>query len=195
MKVVGILTAYDLVILGLFAVLIVRGMWLGMLRQVTGLLALYIGYFVASQHHDKLFPVLRELSANPTIVFLASYIVLFIAAYVVVMLLGKMLGYVIQLTITSWFDRLLGGAIGFAKAVILVVLLHMMLGTILVPESEVQKNCATCESLGEAADFTRRLIRDEEVRKALRQKEPAIAIDAVKGYLAPGIGQQSPQKP
>ncbi len=195
MKVVGSLTAYDLVILGLFAILIARGMWLGMLRQVTGLLALYVGYFAASQHHDKLFPILREFSTNPTIVFLASYVILFIAAYVVVMLLGKMLSYVIQLTITSWFDRLLGGAVGFAKAAILVVLLHIMLGTILVPESELQKNCVTCQPLGEASEFTMRLIRDEEVRKALRQKQPAIAIDAVKGYLSPTIGERNPQQP
>jgi hypothetical protein len=56
------------------------------------------------------------------------------------------------------------------------------------------KKCTTCKTLGEATDFTRRLIRDEEVRKALRQKEPAIAIDAVKGYLAPG-GEKKPPVP
>lgn len=190
MKVAGMLTVYDLVVVGLFAILIGRGLWLGMLRQVTGLLALYIGYFVASQHHDRLFPILRELSPNPTIVFLASYVILFIVAYVVVMLLGKMLGYVIQLTITSWFDSLLGGLVGFAKAVILVVLLHIVLGAFLAPDNEMLRSCATCPSLDTAADFTRRLIRDEEVRKALRQKHPAIAIDAVKGYFAPGAEQQ-----
>lgn len=190
MKVAGILTVYDLVVVGLFAILIGRGLWLGMLRQVTGLLALYIGYFVASQHHDRLFPILRELLPNPTVVFLASYVILFIVAYVVVMLLGKMLGYVIQLTITSWFDSLLGGLVGFAKAVILVVLMHIVLGTILVPENEMLRSCATCPSLGTAADFTRRLIRDEEVRKALMQKHPAIAIDAVKGYFTPGTEPQ-----
>jgi membrane protein required for colicin V production len=186
MKVVGILTAYDLVVLSLFALLIGRGLWLGMLKQVTGLLALYIGYFVASQYHDRLFPILRDISTNPTVVFLASYVIVFMASYVVVMLLGKMLGYVIQLTITSWFDRLLGGLVGLAKAVILVVLLHILLGTILAPENEMLRSCATCKTLNGAADLTRDLIRDEEVRKAFNQKEPAIAIDAVKGYFIPG---------
>jgi membrane protein required for colicin V production len=195
MKVVGILTAYDLVVLGLFAVLIGRGLWLGMLKQVTGLLALYIAYFVASQHHDRLLPVLRDISTNPTVVFLASYVILFMATYVVVMLLGKMLGYVIQLTITSWFDKLLGGLVGFAKAVILVVLMHIVLGTILAPENEMLRSCATCKTLGGAADLTRELIRNEEVRKALMQKQPAIAIDAVKEYLAPGSGSDEEPKP
>ena len=195
MKVVGILTSYDLVVLGLFAVLIGRGLWLGLLKQVTGLLALYIGYFVASQHHDRLFPVLRDISTNPTVVFLTSYVILFLATYVVVMLLGKALGYVIQLTITSWFDRLLGGVVGFAKAVILVILLHIVLGTILAPENQMLRTCATCEVLNEAADLTRALIRDEEVRKALVQQQPAIAIDAVKEYLAPNGKSEKQQNP
>lgn len=194
MKVVGILTAYDLVVLGLFAVLIGRGLWLGMLRQVTGLLALYIGYFVASQYHDRLFPVLRDISTNPTVVFLTGFVILFLATYVVVMLLGKMLGYVIQLTITSWFDRLLGGVVGFAKAVILVILLHIVMGMVLAPESETLRACATCKTLGGAADLTRELIRSEEVRKSLMQKQPAIAIDAVKEYLAPGSGNDEQKK-
>lgn len=190
MKVVGMLTVYDLVVVGLFAILIGRGLWLGMLRQVTGLLALYIGYFVASQHHDRLFPILREVLPNPTMVFLASYAILFLVAYVMVMLLGKVLGQVVKLTITSWFDSLLGGVVGFAKAVILVVLLHIVLGTILAPENEMLRSCATCPTLNASADFTRRLIRNEEVRTALRQKQPAIAIDAVKGLFTSGAAPE-----
>lgn len=179
------LTAYDLVILGLFGVLIGRGIWLGLLRQVTGLFALYFGYFVASQYHEQIFPVLEQVSENPKVVFLTSYVILFVVTYIVVMLIGKGLGYVISLTITSWFDRMLGGVVGFAKALLLAVLLHMVLGTILAPENQMLRVCMTCESLNGAADVTRRLIKDEDVRNSLLQQDPAIAIDMVKEYLAP----------
>ena len=179
------MSAYDLVIIGLFALLIGRGLWLGLLRQVTGFIALYLGYFVASRYHDKIFPVLRDISENPKVVFLTSYVILFVITYVVVMLIGKAMGYVIQLTITGWFDRLLGAVVGFAKAIILAVLLHMILGTILAPENQMLRTCVTCDALNGAADFTRTLIRDENVRKSLLQQKPAIAIDAVKGFLSP----------
>lgn len=180
------MAAYDLVIVGLFALLIVRGLWLGFLKQVTGLLALYLGYFVASQYHGTIFPVLKDISDNPKVVFLASYVILFVATYIVVMLLGKALGYVIQLTITSWFDRMLGAVVGFAKAVILAVLLHMVLGTVLAPENQMLRTCVTCDSLNDIADITRDVIRDEDVRNSLLQQQPAIAIDAVREYLTPG---------
>ena len=187
------MTAYDLVVVGLFALLIGRGIWLGLLKQVTGLLALYLGFFCASQYHDRILPVLRDISDNPKVIFLTSYVILFVVTYIVVMLIGKGLGHVIQLTVAGWFDRMLGAVIGFAKAVILVVLLHMILGTILAPENQMLRNCVTCDGLNDAAKLTRELIRNEDVRKSLIQQTPAISLDTVKEYLAPS--QKSPAPP
>ncbi len=190
MKGVSGATLYDLVVIGLFVLLIGRGLWLGLLKQVTGLLALYLAFFAAGQYHDRIFPLLRDISANPKVIFLTSYVILFLATYVAVMLLGKCLSFVLKLTITSWFDSLLGAFVGFAKAVILVILLHVILGTVLAPESQMLRTCVTCGTLNGAADLTRELIRNEELRKTLAQQKPAIAIDVVKEYLAPG----GPQK-
>lgn len=185
MEAFGGLTTYDLVVLGIFAALIARGLWIGLLKQLTSLLALYLGYFAASQYHDRLLPVLRDISDNPKVLFLTAYIILFIAAYLVVMLLGKLLSLVINMTLAGWFDRLLGSVVGFAKAAIIVILIHLFLGTILAPENQMLRGCATCGVLNNAADFTRTLIRDEEARKALMQQRPAISLDTLKGYLAP----------
>jgi len=186
-------TAYDFVVLGLFGLLIGRGIWLGFLKQVTGLLALYLGYFVASQHIDKILPLMRDISDNPQVIFITGYVVLFIVTYIVVMLLGKALGYVINMTITGWFDRLLGGLVGFAKAAIVVIFMHMILGTLLAPENQLLRSCATCEVLSGASKLTRDLIQNEEVRKSFLQHEPAIALDAVKNYLTPS--QKSAEPP
>jgi len=194
MEVVTGMSAYDLVIIGLFVLLIGRGIWLGLLKQVTGLLALYLGYFAASQYHERIFPVLRDISDNPKVIFLTSYVILFVVTYVVVMLLGKALGYVLHMTITGWFDRLLGGVVGFAKAIILAVLLHMILGTILAPENQMLRTCVTCDALNGAAGFTRELIRDEKVRKSLLQQQPAISLDAVKEYLTPAAKENETAK-
>lgn len=189
------MTTYDLVIIGLFVLLIVRGMWLGLLKQVTGFVALYVGYLAAGRYHDRILPILRDISDNPKVIFLTSYVLLFVATYVVVMLLGKALGYVLQLTITSWFDRLLGAVIGFAKAGILTVLLHMILGTVLAPESQLLRNCVTCDALNNAAGFTREFISNEEVRKSFLQQKPAISIDTVKEYLAPSEKKDTQESP
>ena len=186
------ITTYDAVVAGLFALLIGRGIWLGFLKQITGLLALYLGYIAASQYHDRLFPFLRDLSNNPKVVFLASCIILFCLSYVVVMLLGKLLHYVIQITMADWFDRLLGAVIGFAKALILVIMMHMVLGAFISPESQMLKACQTYDLLNQGVDLTRQLIRSDEVRKALKQQEPAISLDALRGYISSETKEEKP---
>lgn len=186
------MTAYDLIVVALFTLLIGRGIWLGLLKQVTGLLALYLGYFAAGQYHDRILPFLRDISDNPKVIFLTSYVILFIVTYIVVMLIGKVLGRLIQLTLTSWFDRILGAVIGFAKAIILVMLMHIFLSAILAPENQMLRSCLTCDVLNNAADITREFIRNDDVRKSLIQQKPAISIDAVKKYLAPPGKTSSP---
>lgn len=190
------LSAYDFVVLGIFLLFIGRGLWIGLLKQVVPLLALYLGYVAAGRYHDQLFPFLSDVSDNPKVVFLTAYVILFVATYVAAALLGKGMAHVIQVTITPWFDKLLGAALGCAKGFILVILIHMILGTLLAPENQMLRNCTTCPALNEAAEATRKIIKDEDVREALRQKEPAIAIEAVQDLLRQGgVAQQETEEP
>jgi len=181
------LSAYDFVIIGIILLFIVRGIWVGLLKQIVPLLALYFGYFAASRYHDQLFPFLSDISDNPKVIFLSAYVILFGLTFLVATLLAKGLSYVIQVTITSWFDRILGALLGTAKAGILVVLLHMILGTLMAPENEMLRTCKTCPTLNEMSEMTRKIIKDEDIRDALRQKTPAISFDTVQDFLTPKI--------
>lgn len=189
------LTGYDLVVLGFFALFIIRGIWLGLLKQVTGLVALCLGYYVASGYHDRLFPFLRDVSDNPKVVFIASVVILFVATYIVAMLIGRALTFVMEITLSRWFDRGLGAALGVVKAAVVVVLVHMVFSSLLPPENRLLRDCRTCSYLEDATDFAREFIRDEEVRKALMQKTPAISVDDVRAFLESGgdKGQTAPQ--
>ncbi|MBT8354577.1 MAG: CvpA family protein [Desulfofustis sp.] len=178
------LSAYDIVIAGIVVLFLARGIWLGMLRQVIPLLALYLGYLAASRYHDQLFPFLKNISDNPKVVFLAAYVITFALTYVVAFLFGKALGRVIQITITPWFDRILGAFLGLAKALILVILVHMLLGTLMAPENEMLRTCRSCPTLNKMSNFTRELIKDPEIREALRHKKPAIVIEEMSSMLS-----------
>ncbi len=177
------LSGYDFAVLGVFLLFIARGMWLGLLKQVVPLLALYLGYIAASRYHGELLPFLSDFSDNGRVVFIGAYVILFVVTYVVAALMGKGVAKVIQITITPWFDRILGAVLGFAKALILVVLGHMLIGAVVAPENTMLQSCVTCPILNEFADTTRAIIKDEDIKDALRQQKPAIAIDSVKDIL------------
>ena len=170
------LTGYDLVVIVFFALLILRGIWLGFLRQVTSLVALYLGYIIAAQYHDKIFPFLKGLSNNPKVVFFAACTILFLASYVVMMLIGKGLAYVMKLTVAGWFDKLLGGVLGAAKALIL---------TLVIPgENKMLASCRICNALNKTTVYALDLIKDQEVKKILNQKITPISAQDVKDFFA-----------
>lgn len=178
-----VLTGYDFVVIGLAVLFVVRGLWLGLLKQITGLLALCLGYFFASQYHDRLFPFLKDLSDNPKVIFITSVVILFVVTFAIVMLLGKGLSYVVEITFSKWFDRLLGTLLGAVKACFVVVLMHLVLGSILAPENTMLRECQTCDGLNAAADYARLIIRDEDVRQSLMQQTPAISTEEVMQFF------------
>jgi len=177
------ISVYDFVIAGIVALLLLRGIWLGLLKQIIPLLALYIGYLVAGRYYEQVFPFLKRISENPKVVFLTAYVITFFATYLLTFLVGKALAKVIQVTVTPWFDRFLGALLGLAKAFIVVILLHMVLGTLMAPENEILRTCQVCPILNRVSDITREIITDEEIREALKQKKPAIAVEEMSSVI------------
>ncbi|MEN8200447.1 MAG: CvpA family protein [Thermodesulfobacteriota bacterium] len=169
------LTSYDFVIIALLLLFLARGLWVGFLRQVTVLIALVVGFVIAGQYHDKLSPFLRGITDNPHAVFWTAYAILFAFTYVLTMLLGKGLAKVVELTVAGWFDKLLGGVLGIVKGGVLIILLNMVLTTVVAPENSMLRDCQLCPYVKQATDSFRGLIKDEKMRGAFLQKEPAIS--------------------
>lgn len=169
------LAGFDFVIIGILLLFTIRGFWVGFLRQVTTLVALLLGYVIAGQYHDKLFPFLREVTENPHVVFWTSYVIVFAIAYVIIVLIGKVLAKVVELTIAGWFDKLLGGAFGAVKAVILIILLNMVLSGILSPENKMLHNCYFSPYLQQATEIFQSFIKDKNMRESFSPKMPAIS--------------------
>ena len=174
------LTGYDLVVVVIFGLFVLRGIWLGLLKQVTGLVGLYAGYIIAGQYHDRVTPFLLQISKNPKVIFFASYIVVFLATYIAVLLVGRVIAFMMKLTFTGWLDKILGGVLGGAKALLLLVMLHMVLKMALPPEDRRLVDCKTCNALNKSSDIARELIKDEDVKKLLAEKKAEFATRDVK---------------
>ncbi|MBU0961513.1 MAG: CvpA family protein, partial [Proteobacteria bacterium] len=163
------------------------GFWVGFLRQITVLVALLVGYVIAGQYHDKLFPFLRGVTDNPHAIFWTSYAILFAFTYVVTMIAGKGLARVVELTVAGWFDKILGGALGVIKGGILVILLNMVLTGVLAPENPMIRSCRLCPYVKQATEVFRSLIKDDKMRESFLQKEPAISSEKATESLEPTV--------
>jgi len=105
----------DLVIIAFAVFLVIKGVWKGLINEVTGLLAVIVGVLVSFVFCDALAELLRVFSDSKYLPFV-SYAVLFVVSYIAIMLLGKLIDKVLKRLMLGVFNRILGGAFGLLKA-------------------------------------------------------------------------------
>lgn len=110
------------------ALFVLRGFTRGFLREVFGVLGLGVGIYLALSRYELLYPYLTFLE-NPTVKRIVASVALFILGYVTFALLGMIVARLTHALVLGMLDRILGGALGFVEAaVILGLILHLLSG-------------------------------------------------------------------
>jgi len=182
------ITSFDVIIVVLFLLFAVRGAWIGFMRQLAFFLALVLSYMLAGLLSGDLMPYVDKFVENPKAVFFISFGALFIFGAIVLFLLGKVLGLVMQITLTDWFDRLLGLLLGMVKAALVASFLYMIMSSGPPSAHELVKKSVTSSYLAQGAAFVQQLINDPALRKHFLPKEPAILPE--KGPFS-GVSRES----
>lgn len=167
-------TWLDLVVFILLAFFIVRGAWVGLIRQLAAFFALVGSYVIAARYVGLLLPWTRNFVDRPALVFLVSFVLLFLAAAILFSLAGKILHRLVQVVLLGWFDRLLGLLLGIVKAGILASLLYMALASTLSASNTLLSRSCTAPFLREGAELLKTLIHDQKIRDYFRENTPAI---------------------
>jgi len=177
----GDLTSFDVIVALIFLVFIIRGVWIGFMRQFTTFLALVGSYWLAGRYSGQLMPYVQQVVENPKIVFLASFAVLFLVSALVFILAGKVLRRVMEISLLGWFDRFLGLLLGGVKGALVSVLLFMILASSLSASNDLLKKSLSSPYLNQGAEMVRKIIHDPEIRKQFIPREPAIKVGALPG--------------
>lgn len=109
----------DIVFLLLAIVFVVIGIRRGLIGEIVRVVALLAGCIVSFVYYRQATKLLLFLplpsSARTTI----SFILIYIAVALVVMLIGWIIQKIVRIILLGWLDRLLGGATGLLKVVII----------------------------------------------------------------------------
>jgi membrane protein required for colicin V production len=182
------LTYFDLAVAGIFLLFLVRGAWIGFMRQLAAFFALVGSYFLAGQYAAAFTPLTERFVDNPKLTFILTFVVLFLLAAVAFTLIGKVLHRVMQITLLGWFDRLLGLALGALKALVLASLLYMVLASSLSTTNDLLRRSWSAPMLKQGAAVLQALINDPRLRQYFQHKEPAILHD----LLPKKTGRETP---
>lgn len=175
------LTYFDLVVACIFLFFLVRGLWIGCVRQLAAFFALVGGYCLAGQYADAILPLTERFVDNPKLTFLVSFGLIFIVAAIVFTLIGKVLHRFLQITLLGWLDRLSGLGVGAVKAAVVASLLYMFLASSLSATNELLRTSCSTPYLRQGSELLRSFIDDPRLRKYFAQKEPAILSELLPG--------------
>ncbi|MEW6427882.1 MAG: CvpA family protein [Thermodesulfobacteriota bacterium] len=165
-----------IVIAGLF---LARGLWVGFVRQLAFLLALFFSYILAGRYHQFLFAWLTPFIDGRELRLLVAYGLTLFGVYVAVILVGFGVKKVMQVTCLSWFDRSMGGVFGLVKAGFLLCMLYLVLANLLAPASPLLRGSQLAPYLKEGAAAMLAIVQDEDLRREILPKLPAIPEGAL----------------
>lgn len=175
------LTYFDLVVAFIFLFFMVRGLWIGCVRQLTAFFALVGGYCLAGQYADAVLPWTERFVDNPKLTFLVGFGLVFVVVALVFTLIGKVLHHFLRITLLGWLDRVSGLGVGAIQAALVASLLYMLLASSLSATNELLRASRSTPYLRQGSELLRSLIDDPRLRKYFAQKEPAILPELLPG--------------
>ena len=117
------MNAVDIAILAVLAVLLLKGVWLGLVQELCGLAGLAVGAVLGARFHAALAEALPAWAGLPPwLANAACFTVLFVVSLIVFGLLGMVLSRFLKLVFLGGFNRVLGGLFGLAEGVLLLCL-------------------------------------------------------------------------
>ncbi len=126
---------YDIVMLAVLAVATLWGAWKGLAWQVASLAAIFASYLVAYQFRDT-FAALIPVAA-PWSMFLAMLLLYMLTSAGIWVMFGWVAKYIDRFKLKE-FDRQIGALLGFAKGVILCVIITLFAVTLLGDQQRSQ---------------------------------------------------------
>ena len=122
----------DAAICVVLAFTVVRGLFLGFIRSISGLVGLVAGFWTAINFHPVISQRLHYLIKSEMLCFVTGFFLLFFCVYLFFVITGYLFRAFLKAVNLSMVDRCLGGLLGGVKGLVVVAIACFLL-TILLP--------------------------------------------------------------
>lgn len=144
----------DIVFCIIIALLAIRGVFRGLVRETASILGLVLGFVLANSFYAELSPRLEELlGCSPGLASLAAYLGIFLGVMAAIFLLASLVRKILKLIMLGWLDSLGGGALGAFKGALLCSIIVMALTTFLPSRAGILVNSRLLPYVNEFNDL------------------------------------------
>ena len=145
------MTAFDLMVVGVVGLSTVFAFWRGFVRVTASLAAWVIAVLAALRFSDLVGTLLPDLGETEG----TRYVLAFALILVGVLIVGALVGFVLSRLVSAvglrFLDRLLGAVLGFARGILIAVVVVLCAGLTTLPKKDWWQNALTSPTLTMAA--------------------------------------------
>lgn len=129
--------AADWAIVAVLGLSILLSFWRGFVREAASLAGWVAAFVIANMFVGEMATLLSQWIVNVTGRYIAAYALLFAGTLVIVGVLSRLGTQVVRVTGLTLLDRVLGTAFGFARGIIIVLVLVYLLRQFAPPQNLV----------------------------------------------------------
>ena len=162
------MTSFDIFVSVVLGISLIFSLMKGFVREILSLLAYVGGYLMAVKYQDTLARILMESIPSKPIAKLAAFAAIYIVTAIIISLMGKIAkGMLWSGTDLSMFDRLLGGVVGLARGVAIMVAITFPLQFFPEVSKKLTEDSYTAPYLAKVLDFVNQNPGTLNIRKKL----------------------------
>src|SRR3954464_302594 len=128
------MTGLDWILVATVVLSVVAAVSQGFFFEVFSLAGTIFGYLLAAWEHWRLAPWFQQYIKSEGIANAAAFLFIFVCVVIVFSIAGKVTRWIVQGVGLSWVDRLLGGAFGLLRGMVMGAIL-VMAATAFAPQS------------------------------------------------------------
>ncbi len=126
----------DIIIIIILLYCVIRGLFRGLIKELTAIIALFIGFNAAYNYYPFLSKQLAVWAPSFQYLKITSFLIIFFAVLIIVNIIGIIVKYIINFAFLGWIDKILGVVFGVLKAGLIVVILAAVI-TSFIPKGSV----------------------------------------------------------
>ena len=137
----------DIIVLLVLALAVVRGLMRGMVDTLFSLAAWILAFAMGKWGALMVAPLLPVGITNPALRYFTGFVVVFLVVLIGVLLLGHALASLVRAAGLGGADKELGGVLGLAKGLVILIGLTLAAGLTSLPRTDFWKQAALSGSL------------------------------------------------
>ncbi len=131
---------FDIIIIVILGYSLVRGIFRGLVKEVSSIIGVLGGFYAAYTYYNKLAKLIASLIRETAYLNILSFLIIFCSVLIIVGILGVIIKYLLNIAFLGWVDRIGGVCLGLVKGILIASILFITLTAFLPKGSAFLKN-------------------------------------------------------